>query len=49
VRRRTAFLLFPAVLVQAPLTAYVLARRTFVWGGRRYRWNSTFDVEVVDQ
>ncbi|MFB6120806.1 MAG: glycosyltransferase family 2 protein [Halobacteriaceae archaeon] len=47
VRRTTAFLLYPAVLAQAPLTAYVLARRTFVWGGRRYRWHSKFDVEVL--
>jgi len=25
----------------------VCSRRTFVWGGRRYRWRSLFDVEVL--
>jgi hypothetical protein len=29
--------------------AYGLARRTFVWGGRRYRWREKFDVEVVER
>ncbi|PSQ16030.1 glycosyl transferase [Halobacteriales archaeon QS_8_69_73] len=43
----------PAVLWSAasvvaflPLLCYALARRTFVWGGRRYRWRGRFDVEV---
>jgi hypothetical protein len=35
------------VLAGLPLFVYALARRTFVWGGRRYRWRDTFDVEVV--
>lgn len=48
VRRWTALLAYPAVLVQVPLTAYALGRRTFVWGGRHYRWRGKFDVEVVD-
>jgi glycosyltransferase involved in cell wall biosynthesis len=47
-RRWTAVLTFPAVIVQIPLMAYALARRTFVWGGRRYRWPAKFDVEVVE-
>jgi hypothetical protein len=47
VRRWTALLAYPAVLAGLPLFVYALARRTFVWGGRRYRWRDTFDVEVV--
>ena len=47
VRRWTCLLAYPATLVQVPLFAYALARRTFVWGGRRYRWRSKFDVEVI--
>ncbi|QLG29425.1 glycosyltransferase [Halorarum halophilum] len=47
VRRWTALLAFPAMILQAPALAYGLARRTFVWGGRRYRWRSKFDVEVL--
>ena len=47
VRRATFLLAFPSVLVSPPLLAYALARRTFVWGGRRYRWRSLFDVEVL--
>jgi len=48
VRRWTALLAYPATLCQVPLFAYALARRTFVWGSRRYRWRSKFDVEVRD-
>ena len=47
IRRWTFILASPATLVQVPLFAYGLARRTFVWGGRRYRWRSKFDVEVI--
>jgi hypothetical protein len=47
-RRWTALLTAPAVVVQIPLMAYALARRTFVWGDRRYRWPAKFDVEVVE-
>jgi hypothetical protein len=47
VRRWTFLLGVPATLAWVPMFAYGLARRTFVWGGRRYRWRSKFDVEVV--
>ncbi len=30
------------------LLLYAFARRTFVWGGRRYRWRGKFDVAVVE-
>lgn len=48
VRRRTFLLAYPSFLLQVPLFAYALARRTFVWGGRRYRWTSKFDVTVEE-
>jgi glycosyltransferase involved in cell wall biosynthesis len=48
VRRWTALLACPAIPLAVPLLAYALARRTFVWGGRRYRWRSKFDVEIVE-
>ena len=48
VRRWTALLAYPGSLAGVPLLLYALARRTFVWGGRRYRWRDTFDVEIVD-
>ncbi len=48
IRRWTALLTAPAILLQLPLMVYALARRTFVWGGRRYRWRGKFDVTVVD-
>jgi len=38
--RWTALLAYPAIICQVPLMIYVLGRRTFVWGGRRYRWRS---------
>lgn len=47
VRRWTFILAYPATLVQVPLFVYGIARRTFVWGGRRYQWRSKFDVEIV--
>ncbi|WP_396613837.1 glycosyltransferase (plasmid) [Haloferax sp. S1W] len=47
VRRWTAVLAYPAVFVFVPLLLYGLIRRTFVWGGRRYRWCGKFDVTVV--
>jgi hypothetical protein len=46
VRRATFLLAGPGVLLSPALFAYALARRTFVWGGRRYRWRSMFDVSV---
>ncbi len=48
VRRSTFLLAGPAVLASPPLLAYALGRRTFVWAGRRYRWNGKYDVDVVD-
>lgn len=48
VRRWTAVLAYPAVFVFVPLVLYGLARRTFVWGGRRYRMQGKFDVTVVE-
>ncbi|MEF8853051.1 MAG: hypothetical protein V5A44_05740 [Haloarculaceae archaeon] len=48
IRRWTALLAYPAVFVLVPLTVYALARRTFVWGGRRYRMRGKFDVTVVE-
>lgn len=47
IRRWTVLLTYPAILLQVPLMGYALTRRTFVWSGRRYRWKSKFDVEVV--
>jgi len=47
-RRWTVVLAYPAMALALPLLLYSLARRTFVWGGRRYRWRHKFDVEVVD-
>jgi glycosyltransferase involved in cell wall biosynthesis len=48
VRRWTAVLAYPAMFVFVLLIPYTLARRTFVWGGRRYRWRGKFDVTVVE-
>ena len=48
VRRWTAILAYPAVFVFVPLIVYALARWTFVWGGRRYRWHRKFDVTVLN-
>ncbi|WP_435097093.1 glycosyltransferase [Halorubrum sp. N11] len=47
IRRATFLLAGPSVLLSPLFLAYALARRTFVWGGRRYRWRSLFDVEVL--
>lgn len=46
VRRWTAVLAYPSTLAMVPLVGYALARRTFVWGGRRYHWPAKFDVTV---
>jgi len=46
IRRATFLLAAPGALLAPPLMAYAFARRTFVWGGRRYRWRSMFDVAV---
>lgn len=47
VRRPSLLLTVPALVVAVPLGVYAMARDTFVWGGRRYRWDAKFDVEVV--
>ncbi len=47
VRRWTALLALPSLVASGPLLVYALARRTFVWGGRRYRWRGKRDVSVV--
>jgi hypothetical protein len=49
IRRWTVLLAYPAMIVQLPLLGYALARRTFVRGGRRYRWHGKFDVRVLDE
>lgn len=46
--RWTVLLAYPAFLLNPILIAYALARRTFVWGGRRYRWRRKFDVTVLE-
>jgi hypothetical protein len=48
VRRASLLLTVPALVVAVPLGVYGFARDTFVWAGRRYRWDSKFDVEVLD-
>ncbi|WP_459193478.1 glycosyltransferase [Halosimplex sp. J119] len=47
--RPTVLLAWPSLVASIPLGAYAHLRRTFVWGGRRYRWRRTFDVEVVER
>jgi hypothetical protein len=47
VRRKSLVLTVPALVAAVPLGAYAFIRDTFVWGGRRYRWHSKFDVEVI--
>jgi len=48
IRRWTFMLALPAMLANIPLMGYALARRTFVWGGRRYRWRRMFDVGILE-
>ena len=48
VRRWTCLLAYPAIVAHVPLMAYGLRRQTFVWAGRRYRWRSKFDVQIVE-
>jgi hypothetical protein len=49
IRRASLLLTVPALVAALPLGLYALARDTFIWGGRRYRWHSKFDVEVLDE
>lgn len=46
VRRWTFLAAYPVAVAAIPLLVYGLVRRTFVWGGRRYRWRGKFDVSV---
>ncbi|MXV61021.1 glycosyltransferase [Natronorubrum sp. JWXQ-INN-674] len=46
IRRWTFLAAYPVALAAIPLLSYALARRSFVWGGRRYRWREKFDVTV---
>jgi len=48
VRRVSVLLTVPALMAAIPLGLYAIVRDTFVWGGRRYRWRSKFDVEVLE-
>ncbi|WP_206662554.1 glycosyltransferase [Halorubrum sp. BOL3-1] len=49
VHRATALLAVPALVLSVPLGAYAMTRETFVWGGRRYRWRSKFEVDVLPE
>ncbi|SDJ92242.1 glycosyltransferase [Natronorubrum texcoconense] len=49
IRRWTFLLTYAVLLASIPLLLYGLARRTFIWGGRRYRWRSKFDVTVESE
>ncbi|MFC7140902.1 glycosyltransferase [Halosimplex aquaticum] len=49
VARPTFLLAFPSLVASVPLGVYAHLRRTFVWCGRRYRWRSRFDVDVVER
>lgn len=47
VERWTWVLAFPSLLLALPILGYCLVQREFWWGGRKYRWRSKFDVEIV--
>jgi hypothetical protein len=49
VRRESLLLTVPALAAAVPLGLYAFARNTFVWGGRRYRWDSKFAVAVLNE
>lgn len=49
VRRLSLLLTVPALAAAVPLGVYSFTRDTFVWAGRRYRWRSKFDVEVLTE
>ncbi|WP_224332425.1 glycosyltransferase [Haloprofundus halobius] len=48
VDRSTWLLAYPSALLVSAVFCYALVVPTFRWGGRRYRWRSTFDVTVTD-
>ena len=47
VERWTWMLAFPSILLAVPMLGYCLVQREFWWGGRKYRWHSKFDVEII--
>jgi hypothetical protein len=46
--RRTWVLAYPSFLLIPAFTLLGVVTKEFEWGGRRYRWRSAFDVEVLD-
>jgi hypothetical protein len=48
-RRASLLLTVPALVAAVPLGVYAFTRDTFLWAGRRYRWDSKFDVEVLNE
>lgn len=48
INRWTAALIYPSVIFVLPFVLYAVLKRTFVWGGRRYRWVSKLEVEVEE-
>ncbi|GAA0516007.1 Glycosyl transferase family 21 [Halorubrum aquaticum] len=48
-RRPTFLLAGPAAIAMPAMMAYAFARRTFTWGGRRYRWVRKDDVRVLSE
>lgn len=48
VERSTWLFAVPSVVLAPLVVLGGIARRTFVWGGRRYRWDDTFDVTVLE-
>lgn len=47
VRRATVLLAFPSFVLLPAFVLYGIVATEFEWGGRRYRWESVFDVTVV--
>jgi len=47
IERWTWVLAFPSVLLAVPIWGHSFVVREFWWGGRKYRWRSKFDVEIV--
>jgi hypothetical protein len=48
IARWTFLFTVPAYVLSIPLVVYGVLADEFVWTGRRYRWTSLYDVEVVD-
>ena len=46
--RRTWVFAIPSLVVAPFIGVAGILRPTFVWGGRRYRWTDTFEVEIVE-